>query len=115
MFAAGGGCGPWMRTRCAPHGRDSRGNDNPRIAWTWQSQEITSLSKEEHHIVVYNKQFEMIAPVKPTTTLPTCTRTLIRKGVECVKKEVEKKAEKTVKPKHPKQASATAQGSVLKF
>ena len=31
------------------------------------------------------------------------------------KKEVEKKAEKTVKPKLPKQASATAQAAVLKF
>jgi hypothetical protein len=84
------------------------------MAWTWQSQEIASLSTEEHCQNMYNKQFEMIAPVKPTT-LPACTRTLIRKGVECVKKEVEKKVEKTVKPKLPKQASATAQASVLKF
>ncbi len=51
--------------------------------------------------------------VQPTT-LPACTRTLVRKGVECAKKAVEKKVE-TVKAKLPKQASATAQAAVLKF
>ncbi len=56
----------------------------------------------------------MIAPIKPTT-LPACTRTLIRKGVECAKKEVEKKAEKTVKAVLPKHASGTAKAAVLKF
>ena len=59
----------------------------------------------------------MRAPVNPVKTaaaaLPACTRTLIRKGVECVK--AEKKVEKAVKPKLPKQASPTAQASVLKF
>ena len=63
----------------------------------------------------YNKQFEMISPVKPTT-LPACTRSLIRKGVECAKKEKdEKKPVKSDKVKLPKQASATAHAAALKF
>jgi hypothetical protein len=57
----------------------------------------------------YNKQFEMVAvsPLFKPTTLPACTRTLIRKGVECAKKEKdEKKPVKSDKVKLPKQAAA---------
>ena len=50
-------------------------------------------------------------PRTPTWTLPTLPATF----PTLPKKEVEKKAEKTVKPKLPKQASATAQAAVLKF
>jgi hypothetical protein len=60
-----------------------------------------SFSTGQLSTVEYNKQFEMIAPVKPTT-LPACTRSLIRKGVECTKKDEKKKDDKkAVKPVKP--------------
>jgi hypothetical protein len=51
-------------------------------------------------------------PYTPRTgTHPACTRTLVRKGVECAAKAVEKKVEKTEKPKLPKGLGLSA----LKF
>jgi hypothetical protein len=54
-----------------------------------------------------------------TGTLPACTRTLVRKGVECAAKAVEihKKVEKTEKPKLHKGLglSAAGQAALLKF
>ncbi len=86
-----------------------------------RSEQVASLSTEQHRALQYKKQFEIntmvpyrrdpISWTLVTCTLPACTRTLVRKGVECAAKAVEKKVEKTEKPKLPKGLGLSA----LKF